>query len=272
MKVIRGDQKEMSVLNAPDVSIVTATYNANASIGRCLLSVAGQVGVTCEHIVIDGGSTDGTVETLREHASDLAYWCSEPDAGIADAMNKGVGHAAGEWVAFIHADDNLASPDVLAQALRKVPADADIAAFPVLFGEGRRRRLLRPRPVGPLTHFKMGMCHQGMLVRRELFCRLGGFDTSFKVCMDYEHLARAVLAGAHVFTADMPVLSCMSDGGISSRMDWPSLSTRFSEEKRVNEKYADTPLLQRVLSVYWWLYLPYRRLRAWIRDLGRHRR
>lgn len=270
LEAVCGGSEEMRMLNAPDVSIVTATYNANASIRKCLRSVADQADVTCEHIVVDGGSTDGTVEVLREHASSLAYWCSEPDAGIADAMNKGVEHAVGEWVAFIHADDSLTSPDVLARALSKIPVDVDIAVFPVLFGEGEGRRLLRPRPVGFLTHFKMGMCHQGMLVRRELFQRLGGFDTSFKVCMDYEHIARALQGGARVFTADTPILSRMSDGGISSRTDWLSLRGRFLEERRINEKYADTLLLRCILSLYWRLYLPYRRSRAWFRDLDQY--
>lgn len=256
------------MLNAPEVSIITATYNAGASIERCLWSVANQIGVACEHIIIDGGSSDGTVEILRKHASDLAYWCSEADSGIADAMNKGLKHATGEWVAFIHADDCLASSNALAQALVSIPVDVDMAVFPVLFGEGAGRRLLRPRPIGFLTRFKMGMCHQGMLVRRELFQHMGGFDTDFSICMDYEHLAKVLQGGARVFTADAPILSCVSDGGISSRMDWSSLRNRFLEEKRITEKYAGSTLMKGVLRVYWLLYLPYRRLRARVRDFG----
>lgn len=255
--------------NIPEVSIITAAYNAYASIEECLRSVAGQVGVKCEHIVIDGGSTDGTVEVLRGHASGLAYWCSEPDAGIADAMNKGLDHAIGKWVAFIHADDCLAGSDVLALALKEIPAGVDIAAFPVLFGTEPSRRLVRPRPIGRMIHLKMGMCHQGMLVRRVLFQRAGIFDTSFKICMDYEHLVRALHHGASVFVTDAPVLSCMSDGGISSREDWPMLRGRLQEEKRIHKKYAVTLLSQIVLSVYWCLYLPYRWARTWGRRFCR---
>jgi GT2 family glycosyltransferase len=247
---------------APDISVITATYNACASIQKCLLSVASQVGVSIEHIVIDGGSQDGTVDILREHDGELAFWCSEPDDGIADAMNKGVAHATGKWVIFIHADDCLTGPDVLAQALRKVSVDADIAVFPVFFGTESNYRLVHPRPVGYLTHFKMGMCHQGMLVRREVFQRIGGFDTSFKICMDYDHVLRALHRGARVFTGDAPALSYMSNGGVSSRTDWSGVYRRMQEERRVNEKYAQSGLLRGVLRVYWWLYLPYRRLRA----------
>lgn len=253
--------------NIPQVSIVTAAYNACASIEKCLRSVADQTGVTCEHIVIDGGSTDGTAEILRDHAARLAYWCSEPDEGIADAMNKGLDHATGRWVAFIHADDCLAAPNVLALALDEIPEGADIAAFPVLFGTEPGRKLVRPRPIGRMTHLKMGMCHQGMLVRREIFQRVGVFDPCFKICMDYEHLIRALHCGVGVFTADDPVLSLMGDGGISSREDWPMLRRRFLEEKRIHKKYAETSISQIVLGVYWWLYLPYRWARAQCRRL-----
>ncbi|WP_233841079.1 glycosyltransferase family 2 protein [Dyella sp. 2HG41-7] len=252
----------------PDISVITATYNACASIKKCLLSVASQTGVSIEHIVIDGGSQDGTVDILREHDAGLAYWCSEPDGGIADAMNKGVARATGEWVIFIHADDCLADPGVLAQALNKITLNADVAVFPVFFGTESSYRLVRPKPVSYMTNFKMGMCHQGMLVRNELFRRIGSFDTSFKVCMDYEHILRALRNGARLITYEAPVLSCMSDGGISSRLDWPAVRRRMQEEKRVNERYAQSRLLRGILRVYWSLYIPYRRLRAWIHEVG----
>ncbi|RUL76744.1 glycosyltransferase family 2 protein [Dyella choica] len=254
--------------SVPAVSVITVVYNAASCIEKCLRSVAEQQGVAYEHIVIDGGSTDGTVDILRRHAEKLAFWCSEPDAGIADAMNKGVARATGKWIIFIHADDGLAGPDVLAKATASIPESADIVAFPVLFGTPGSQRVIRPKPVKSRMRLKLGMCHQGMLARRRLFDKIGGFNVDLRICMDYEHVLRAISAGCAVSVFEEPVISWMSDAGLSSRNDWRSVRTRLLEEKRVNEKYAQSRLLRRILRVYWQLYLPYRRLRAWIHDTG----
>src|SRR5438552_2583641 len=82
------------------VSIITAVYNAASTLEECLLSVRHQSYREVEHIVIDGGSTDGSVEILQRHSSLLAYWVSEQDSGVFDAWNKGLSKATGEWIAF----------------------------------------------------------------------------------------------------------------------------------------------------------------------------
>ena len=87
------------------VSIITAVYNAAPTLEECLLSVRSQSYRDVEHIVIDGGSTDGSVEILQRHSSLLAYWVSEPDSGVFDAWNKGLSMATGEWIAFLGAED-----------------------------------------------------------------------------------------------------------------------------------------------------------------------
>ena len=98
------------------VSIITSVYNAASTLEGCLLSVRNQSYHDVEHIVIDGGSTDGSVELIQRHSSQLAYWISEPDGGISDAWNKGLSAATGEWIAFLGADDVLL-PDALSQYL-----------------------------------------------------------------------------------------------------------------------------------------------------------
>ncbi|GLQ88530.1 glycosyltransferase family 2 protein [Dyella flagellata] len=250
----------------PDISVITVVYNGAHSIEKCLQSVADQEKVAYEHIVIDGGSTDGTVDILKRHADKLAYWCSEKDAGIADAMNKGILHAKGNWIIFIHADDGLVSPDVLAKALAKMPLKVDIVAFPVLFGSLGNLRLHPPRPAGFWTRFKLGMCHQGMFVRRALFQRIGVFDTGFGICMDYEHVLRAVSAGASVRVFAEPAVAWMDDAGISSRRDWPSLRTRFLEEKRAQHLHVTSLPMRCLYFFYWSAYLPYRKIRSMLKD------
>lgn len=99
------------------ISIVTVSYNAAATIEQTILSVINQTYRNIEYIIIDGGSTDGTVEIIKKYANKLAYWVSEPDKGIYDAMNKGIQKAKGEWINFMNAGDILYNSDVLAQVL-----------------------------------------------------------------------------------------------------------------------------------------------------------
>lgn len=246
----------------PEFSVITVVLNGARHLETCLQSIASQKNVNVEHIVIDGGSADGSVEILERWSSRLAFWQSEPDAGIADAMNKGIARATGEWIAFVHADDYLADPDVLAQARQHLDEDLDVAAFPVLFGNPPDLKQVNPRTTGWRTNFKIGMCHQGVLVHRRLFDRAGTFDASYKVCMDYELLLRAYRQQAIFRSFPSPVLAVMRNTGISSRQDWNSLNKRFSEERRVHSTHSNSGLMRLIYKLYWSFYLPYRRIRA----------
>ena len=100
----------------PTFSIITITYNAVRLVEQTLLNVLSQSYPNIEYIVIDGGSTDGTVDIIRRYESGLAYWVSEPDKGIYDAMNKGLQKATGDYVWFINAGDTLCSSDTVQSA------------------------------------------------------------------------------------------------------------------------------------------------------------
>ncbi|WP_207535790.1 glycosyltransferase family 2 protein [Desertivirga arenae] len=91
----------------PLISIITVTYNAVLHLEKCINSIISQHYPRIEHIIIDGGSTDGTLEVIKSHPGNLAYWVSERDNGIYDAMNKALSHIHGEWVYFLGADDTL---------------------------------------------------------------------------------------------------------------------------------------------------------------------
>ena len=247
---------------APNVSVVTVVFNGNQHLRDCLESVASQTGALVEHIVIDGGSTDGTLRLLEQWTDRLAFWVSEPDSGIADAMNKGIRQAHGDWILFLHADDYLPDSTSLGNAIGRIKIETDVAAFPVLFGTPPQLKQVRPRSVGPVLNIKLGMCHQGILIRRDLFLRVGEHDTSHRVAMDYDFLLRAHRRGAMITTFAEPTLSVMRDTGISSRVDWPSLSKRFGEERAIHFRHAPGNAHRIAYGIYWALYLPYRRLRA----------
>ena len=100
----------MTPEHLPVISIITVVRNGAASIEKCIASIAKFASPDVEYIVIDGGSTDGTVDILRRHGETIDVWSSEPDQGIYDAMNKGVTKAHGQWILFLGGDDELAIP------------------------------------------------------------------------------------------------------------------------------------------------------------------
>ncbi len=105
----------MNLQNNPLVTIVTVSYNVVSTIERTILSVVNQTYSNIEYIIIDGGSTDGTVDIIKKYMDKIAYWVSEPDKGIYDAMNKGILMAKGQWINFMNSGDYLYSNDVISQ-------------------------------------------------------------------------------------------------------------------------------------------------------------
>lgn len=98
-------------------TIVTVSYNCCSLIEKTIKSVLQQDYHDTEYIIIDGESTDGTVEIIKKYAQHLAFWCSEPDGGIYQGMNKGISHAKGEWILFLNAGDVFAETNVLTKVL-----------------------------------------------------------------------------------------------------------------------------------------------------------
>ena len=242
----------------PLITIITVCRNARATLADTLESVVSQTTFQdYEHIVIDGASTDGTLDIIRSHSPRLVFWSSEPDGGIADAMNKGIAAASGDYILFLHADDYLAARESLEMAASRMANGADIYAFDILFQTASGRQRKKPRGATWYMNFKTGFLHQGCLCRRDLFDRIGGFDTNYSIAMDYEFFLRAVQRGASVEYVPK-ALSVMRDTGISSRQDWPTLRKRFSEEREIHRQLCQSSGMAIVYRLYWSLYLPYR--------------
>lgn len=242
------------------VSIVTVVLNRVRELEMNLRSVAEQDYPWCEHIVIDGGSVDGSVELIRRHAAQLAFWSSGPDGGISDAMNQGVAHATGDLVLFLHADDRFPDSQTLSRAMAQVNDAQQVWAFDILFGEGEQQVRCTPRSFNLWTRFKNPLPHQGVLCPRVLFDQLGVFDLSLKVCMDYDFWLRAYLAGIKLQRIP-EILAVMNNAGVSSRRDWAGLSSRFKEERLVQQRHARSKPWRVLYALYWPLYLGYRRAR-----------
>jgi glycosyltransferase involved in cell wall biosynthesis len=246
----------------PFFSVITATFNRADCLEKCLSSVFNQSGVSIEHIVIDGGSTDGSMEIIQRWSDRLAYWISEPDKGIADAMNKGIQRARGKWVLFLHSDDEFWDSGSLAEVVAILNREnARIVGFPIRLGNRTRAKTCYSRGGTPWIRFKTGFAHQGAFIQQSVFATVGMHDTELRYDMDYDFFLRAWLQDVEMATYSEPVPTLMSDAGISSQRDWPSLAKRFREERLIHFRHADNLIWRIMYTVYWPPYLAYRWLK-----------
>ncbi len=180
--------------SSPLFSIITAVFNGASHLEDALDSVARQSFRDREHIVVDGGSTDGSVEIIRRRADSLSHWVSEADRGIADAFNKGVRAASGRILLFLGADDMLHDDRVLESVAAGLPSLKQPYFF---YGDANyiyQDRIRRIRQNYSLEKFRRYGCipHQAMFLDREFFDRYGLFDVEYRRAMDYEHTARFI--------------------------------------------------------------------------------
>jgi glycosyltransferase involved in cell wall biosynthesis len=172
----------------PKVSVITVSFNAVKEIEKTILSVLNQTYDNIEYIIIDGGSTDGTVDIIKKYADRIAYWVSEPDVGIYFGMNKGIKVATGEWINFMNAGDYFCDSDVLS----KMFCDEFIDNIGCLFGNSEEYRegnlySVKPSPFfkSKKKHFGKGICHQCMFFRTYLL-KQHPYNLSFPIAADFE--------------------------------------------------------------------------------------
>ena len=242
-------------MKSPLISIITITLNAETYLAQTIQSVLNQTYTNIEYIIIDGGSTDNTLSIINKYKACFAHVVSEKDEGIADAMNKGIALATGDYLLFLHADDYFMEHKSLAKALEFLDGNTDILACSIQFG--KRNQIYKPRGFNFWTNFKQGIWHQGSICRKSLIKDLNGFDKQFQIAMDFDFFLRAYRRQARVVKAPL-ILSVMRDIGISSRQDWKSLKTRFDEERKVHIKNCRSSYMNMLYKLYWFLYLPYR--------------
>ena len=217
---------------SPLVSIVTVVYNGAATLERTIQSVLAQ-DHPLEYIIMDGGSTDGTLDLIRRYEDRITYWTSARDGGIYDAMNKGIEECTGEWVGMINADDRY-EPGVVS---RMMEAAAKEPMAKILHGDiwltfpDGGRRLKRARPNGfLLKYWEMVLNHPSFFVRRSYY-QGRPYDTMLKVSADHKWTYQAWREDPGQFLyVPIPVAE-FTIGGASTRM---SLGRVLSEGLRVS--------------------------------------
>lgn len=225
--------------SGPRISVIVAVKDRADTLARCLESVPAGV----ELLVADGGSADGSAEIVRAAAPRLSWWCSERDGGVYPAWNKALGHATGEWILFLGADDWIAAAEdwaAITARLDRLPRDVRVAYGPVrLVAASGRRVTLVGDPwdrAGPLFRRQMSIPHQGVFHRRGLFADVGGFDESYRIAGDYELLLRELPARPAAFLGADVVVANMTIGGLS--LHGANTLLHLREIRRAQERHG----------------------------------
>lgn len=195
------------------VSIITITYNCCESLQKTIDSVNMQAYEDIEYIIIDGASTDGTIEVIKKNESNISFWKSEPDKGISDAFNKGIAVATGELIFFLNAGDEFLNPDVVSNAVDEWNRNqVDVLFYKVHVTNGKSI---------PGDSFKDNALkiweacqvpHQGAFVRMSVFDKVGTFDLFYKIRMDYDFWARCKKADCSFKYIPRVIVRYESDG------------------------------------------------------------
>lgn len=243
------------------LTVVTVCRNVHPDLERTVASVLESGFESLEYLIVDGASTDSTIEYLESLDHPSVRFVSEPDGGIADAMNKGIRLAEGTWIMHLHAGDRLL-PGVLAGAMARVQADdADVFCSAIVKYE--KYGVVRYDATPDRLETESSVPHPGVIARTAVWRSLGGFDAAYRNAMDYDLFLRARIAGKRFCVIDEP-LAVMAWGGQSEKSLWRTLrETHQIRRTLLTSGFARSPLF---------LLLQFVRgtLRAELQRLGLH--
>ena len=205
-------------MNKNKVTVVTVVFNNIGGIRATIESVINQT-LPCEYIIIDGESTDGTVDIIKEYDAYIDYWVSKPDNGIYDAMNKGIKAATGEWILFMNSGDTFHNEYVLERIFSQSYNDnvGVIWGNTDLYREGKYVTKYKNRPFYEhlSTAFRgVGICHQSTFVRTSLAKQLM-FDTSYRITADF-NMMYLIYKQGYTFVHNPITISHFDLSGVSS--------------------------------------------------------
>lgn len=224
-------------LYIPKVSIITVCFNSICTITDTIESVIHQSYPNIEYIIIDGYSTDGTVDIIRKYEKNIVKWVSEPDKGIYDAMNKGIRMATGEIVGIINSDDYYVDSDTVSSIMT---AYKDNHNVDIIYGDVKYLDLDKGityinKSLDDPSKFRFGtmpICHPATFVTMKTYNDIGLFNENFRNSSDYEFILRCIRRGKR-FVKVNKVLTAMRSGGASTNY----LKT-FSETRDINLMYG----------------------------------
>jgi glycosyltransferase involved in cell wall biosynthesis len=219
----------------PEISVITINLNNAAGLEKTMQSVLEQDHDNFEFIVIDGGSSDGSAEIIRKKASGLAYWVSEKDKGIYQAMNKGISASRGRYLLFLNSGDYLLRNDVLKRVSGYLDGTDVISGDLEIFHDNEVHHIKSEDAVSISYFRRISLYHQATFVRKKVFTLFGDYDEAFRLGGDYEFFIRV-----------LPVEIChYNTDGISNSASYLAINMR---ERRMAWEKNFNPLVLKDLD------------------------
>lgn len=216
-------KRKQSLPGMPLVTVITVCFNSSKTLEQCIQSVLHQTYKNIEYIVVDGGSSDGTLDLLERYKNDIDYFVSEPDNGLYYAMNKGLGLASGDYIIYLNSDDWYESDCVsrLLEGIAVSEADVSCALARRVDASGKEIDVLASMPYDDSLRFGMSLRHELMLVPSGIYDKVGGYNTNYRIIADFEFAIRLYNAGFTVYEIQKPLLNFRVTG--ISNTDWDRL-------------------------------------------------
>lgn len=225
-------------MNIKKLSVITVTYNAEHTLERTIKSVIDQTYYNIEHVIVDGESTDLTVDIIKKHDNEKLLWKSESDKGLYDAMNKGIKMATGDYLCFLNAGDTFFMNDTVEEIMESIKNEN--VSPDIIYGETaivddngtfiQMRRLSTPHRLN-WKSFKKGMvvCHQAFIVSRAI---AEPYDLKYKFSSDFDWSIRMMKKTGNIFNTQILLINYLNEG-LTTRNRWASLKERY----RIMTKY-----------------------------------
>lgn len=222
------------------LSIITVNRNNSAGLEKTIQSIAGSANLDFEYIIIDGNSSDTSVEVIKKYEKSVSYWLSEPDSGIYNAMNKGIKVSTGDYLLFLNSGDTFEQNIDLHNIIQQLGSNEDLIYFDLVICLKNGMNQIKHYPT--LLNFKYfaedSLPHMATFIKKQLFSEYGLYDEQMKICADWAFFMKAVCGGCS-YKHIPECFSVFYDGGISSTHE----NFRLIGEERNDFIKKEYPLL-----------------------------
>lgn len=225
----------------PKISIITVCKNSAGTIYKCIESVVNQSYANIEYIIIDGLSSDETLDVIKSFGSKITTLITEPDSGIFDAMNKGISASTGDYIIFLNADDYFISTYVINYTVKFI-LNETLSRYDIYYGkvfifnsQSGIGNIWNAAKASKFSIYRASLPHPATIYKKDSFEKCGVFNTTYKIASDYEWFVRALIKYKLKFKRMDKIITLFNKGGVSTKKEHAILIKK--EKERVRKTY-----------------------------------